>query len=214
VIDRALRHCRLLFDIALPVRCAACGMHGRELCDSCLHELSGAPLLRRPARGEVPSVTALGPHGGPLRTAVLNVKFRNRTHAAFVLGTILGEKLACRDEILVAVPLHERRHRERGFNQAEAIARGIAHTSGAVLCTHALLRTRATDPQRALPLSRRGPNVWDAFALAAAASRVRGRRIVLVDDVVTTGATIAACARVLLHAGAARVRAAAIAIKV
>lgn len=131
-----------------------------------------------------------------------------------MLGAILGAKLACREEILVPVPLHAHRLAERGFNQAEAIAKGIAEATGAVVTTRALDRTRQTQDQRSLPLARRENNVCDAFALAPEGAALSGAHVLLVDDVVTTGATIAACARALRHAGITHVRAIAIAIKV
>jgi len=156
----------------------------------------------------------LGPHCGSLRTAILNLKFRNRRHAAFALGSILGHKLAGRGEIVVPVPLHPRRLAERGFNQAEAIARGLVATMDARLAVDALVRTRHTKAQRSLSLAARGPNVLAAFAVTPAAESLREARVLLVDDVVTTGATIAACAQALRQAGVAEVRAVALALKV
>jgi ComF family protein len=101
----------------------------------------------------------------------------------------------------VPVPLHRRRLRARGFNQAAEIAK---HLGLPVLA--ALRRVRATRSQTDLPAARRHANVRDAFALGRGAE-VAGLRLVLVDDVSTTGATLEACARVLAAAGAADVRA-------
>jgi ComF family protein len=104
-------------------------------------------------------------------------------------------------DVLVPVPLHSRRRRRRGFNQAEAIARSIGLPSRALL-----RRVRATPSQTDLPAARRHANVRGAFRLAWRAD-VTGLRVVLVDDVCTTGATLESCARVLRDAGAADVRA-------
>jgi ComF family protein len=104
-------------------------------------------------------------------------------------------------DLAVPVPLHRSRRRARGFNQASELARHLGPR-----LTEALKRTRATPSQTDLPAARRHANVKGAFTLARRAD-VRGRRIVLVDDVSTTGATLEACARVLTDAGAREVRA-------
>lgn len=110
--------------------------------------------------------------------------------------------------MLVPVPLHRSRERERGFNQAELLAHGLsvalARSQGEQaprVEARALRRTRATPPQTGLSLSARRENVRGVFAVSDAA-RVRDRAIVLVDDVMTTGATVSACARALKDAGA------------
>jgi ComF family protein len=104
-------------------------------------------------------------------------------------------------EIVVPVPLHWRRRRRRGFNQAEALARNLG-----LPCRNALRRRRSTPSQTDLPAAERQRNVRDAFALRRGAE-VNGRIVLIVDDVATTGATIEACARVLRAAGAQEVRA-------
>ena len=110
--------------------------------------------------------------------------------------------------VLVPVPLHRSRERERGFNQAELLACGLSaalaksHGEQAPSVEpHALRRTRATPPQTGLSLSARRENVRGVFAVPDTA-RVRDRAIVLVDDVMTTGATVSACAAALKGAGA------------
>src|SRR4029079_2275118 len=102
----------------------------------------------------------------------------------------------------VPVPLHPSRRRQRGFNQAADLARHLH-----LPVTHALERVRATSAQAGLPAAQRHRNVRGAFAPAAGARHVSGAVVVLVDDVSTTGATLAACARVLKEAGACEVRA-------
>ncbi|MCA1558776.1 MAG: hypothetical protein LC753_16435 [Acidobacteria bacterium] len=112
-----------------------------------------------------------------------------------------GSDLLQGEMIIVPVPLHRSRRRARGFNQAAELAR---HLGCPVY--HALRRVRATPSQTDLPAGRRHANVRGAFALARRTS-VRGKCVVLVDDVSTTGATLEACARVLREAGARDVRA-------
>jgi ComF family protein len=170
--------------------------------------------LRRPARDDAPSIVALGSHIGLLRCAVLNLKFRHRVQAAIELGTILGRKLAGYRGTIVAVPLHKKRLRARGFNQAEKIAQGVALALGAPLVDDMIIRPGATREQSSLPLAQRQANVRNAFEPGFHHDCLMGRNVLLVDDVVTTGATIAGCARVLRQCGVRSVRAAALAIRI
>jgi len=107
--------------------------------------------------------------------------------------------------LIVPVPLHPRRRRERGFNQSELIARELARRADTSVAPDALVRRQDTAPQTGLSAASRRANVRGAFAVRQRA-RVSGRTVVLVDDVFTTGATAHACARALREAGAAEVR--------
>jgi ComF family protein len=153
---------------------------------------------------------SLGPFEGVLRLLVHELKYRGRRRLVARLAGLLLEESAVRGVLsaganLVPVPLHPRRRRERGFNQAELLARALARGSGLEVEARLLVRRRDTAPQAGLSAASRRRNVTGAFA-ARSRSRLRGRTLVLVDDVVTTGATAAACARVLKQAGAAEVR--------
>lgn len=105
-------------------------------------------------------------------------------------------------DAVVPVPLHRARQRERGFNQAVDLAKRLG-----VPVARVLKRVRATSPQSDLPAGRRHANVREAFAATRTLPRWHGATLVLVDDVTTTGATLDACARVLLGGGAREVRA-------
>lgn len=153
------------------------------------------------------AATLYGP-AGPAREAILAFKHTGRD----TLGRHLAELMAERSgpilaegpwDVLVPVPLHPRRERQRGFNQAAFLARRVGRRAGLPVAARALRRVRATPPQSGDPAERRR-NVRDAFSVARH-SQVAGRHVLLVDDVLTTGATANECARTLRRAGARRV---------
>jgi ComF family protein len=159
-----------------------------------------------------------GLYRGTLRSAILLLKFQRRERLGVQLGARLASLWNAHAELrdaerpaLVPVPLHASRQRDRGFNQAETLARGLARKlkhegqkSVPPVETRWLERTRPTLPQTGLSLKARRENVRGVFR-AIAAERIRGRVAVLVDDVMTTGATLSACAAALRRAGADRV---------
>ena len=161
---------------------------------------------------------SFGIYTGNLRRAVLRVKFSGDERLGGHLGGLLAATWdtlpqACElnSALIVPVPLHPSRSRERGFNQSELLAAGLVRAlakqnagSAPKLEKSCLLRKRATTPQTGLSVSARRENLRGAFAVARP-EEIRGRVIVLVDDVMTTGATLSACARTLKRAGAAKV---------
>jgi ComF family protein len=163
-------------------------------------------------------LVCLGLHQGPLAKALRDFKYRHHLCAGAALGRFLGQGLASdildQAEVLAPVPLHFRRLWRRGFNQSLVLARAWAgHADGRtgggarpLLAPNLLKRLRHTRPQVGLALQARQDNVAGAFAVhPRQAGLVRGRRVVLVDDVYTTGATVGECAQVLKNAGAASV---------
>jgi ComF family protein len=143
-----------------------------------------------------------GVYAGPLREAVQRLKFARKPALARPLATLVLEQWAERlpsVDAVVPVPLARARERERGFNQAGLLAERLAGRLGCRVQARWLARARDTRPQTDLDATERRANVRGAFV---ASSAVAGRRLVLVDDVLTTGATVGECARVLRAAGA------------
>ncbi len=137
---------------------------------------------------------------------VWKLKYRGDIRAVSWMGRELCGKLAEKDwfpqvEALVPVPLHWRRRVQRRFNQSELLARAISRAAGKEVLPRALQRTKHTTPQVALDRARRAENVEGAFRLRRA-KRVKGKIVLLVDDVMTTCATAEACSRALLKGGA------------
>lgn len=163
---------------------------------------------------------ALGPYDGVLRCAILALKYANATTIGETLGDLLAQTSACIGDVLVPVPLHVSRLRKRGYNQAEMLGRGMLRGFGRSLrepprlVASALIRTRATRPQSGLDHTDRRHNVEAAFRAGPGALAVEDQRVVLIDDVLTTGATLRACAAVLRRHGAASVDACCVAIKI
>lgn len=165
-----------------------------------------------------------GIYRGSLRQLILQLKFRRRERLGTKLGSFLTrplERLAVlaevRSPLIVPVPLFQSRERERGFNQARLLAEGLIHQvakspgrTKLKVETRLLIRTRQTKPQAGLRFKARKENVKGAFAIAKPES-LRGKRVILVDDVMTTGATLSACASALKKEGASKVFALALA---
>jgi ComF family protein len=194
-----------LADTLAPPTCASCEapVTGRAVfCGTC----AAAVVRAGPDRG---GVVAFALFGGPLAAALRRLKYAGRPDLARPLGHLLrsaAREAGLRADLVIPVPLHPVRLAERGYNQAALLGAAAARELGAPLCARALVRTRHTAQQARLDRVSRRVNVAGAFR-ARAPDRVRGRRVVLVDDVTTTGATLTACAAALGEAGAASVRA-------
>jgi ComF family protein len=146
-----------------------------------------------------------GEHKGLLRELLLDLKFRGQTQLGSALGALLSAHPDLRDQpvdMLTPVPLHEARLLHRGYNQALELVRPLAAASGRSLRPELLRRIRATSPQTRAGRSERAVNVDGAFVCT---QTLRGKHILLVDDTLTTGATMRAATAALLDAGAADV---------
>jgi ComF family protein len=223
---------RLALDIALPTLCVACRepVDGDGVCAACWAELSfiappfcprlGIPFIYDPGPGLLSMEAIANPpayqraraavrYDDVARTLVHALKYQDRTDLAPAMGGWMaraGRELLGEADVLVPVPLHWRRGWSRRYNQSGALARVIERQSGVKVAPEALRRVRPTQQQIGLTRSQRASNVQGAFKVAPhKQSEIQGRRVVLVDDVLTTGATVDACARALLRAKAASV---------
>ena len=188
------------FERLTPPFCAVCGAPtpspgASTPCTTCRQTAPAFDYAR-----------AAASYGGAARDAVHALKFGGRRSLARPLGDLIyetcGDALSDAPEALVPVPLGRARERARGFNQAALLAERLGERLGVRVRPRWLVRLRATAPQSDLTAAERHANVAGAFAAAPA---VAGRHVVLIDDVITTGATVGDCARALHMAGARRV---------
>ncbi len=204
------------------------GLYGvlrRHLCEFCLRDLlvprwSPCERCGRPGRGQdglcgacwqasppYGRARAVGFYYGALREALLRFKYGRQVHLAEPLGALLAWRLATEfdaPDAVVPVPLHPRKLRARGFNQSLLLARAVCRFLPLANLAGALVRARDTAVQAGLDREARAFNVASAFAVPEPWV-VTGRSLVLIDDIYTTGATVSACAEVLLESGARRV---------
>ena len=195
-----------LLSFLFPDRCAGCRRGGSLLCAACRASLRPYPGGLRNQPASLADVRIVHLFDGPLRAAVHQFKYRRVRRMARPLGELLAANLAAAPlpfDSIAAVPLHAGRLAERGFNQAEALAAELARATRRNLINGGLTRIRATEQQAQLSARARADNVRGAFAWTAAAAPPR--QVLIVDDVLTTGATMGACAAALREAGAAEV---------
>ena len=194
-----------LRDLLVPPRCAGCGAMGSWYCVACRD--ASDPIARR--RGAL-VLTATGAHEGPLREAIHRLKYANEPGLAAELGALVAQRIAAdlaigvRLDALVPVRLHPRRERERGYDQAWALA-AVAASMAGVPVRAAIHRLRSGPAQATLGQLDRRANVHGAFA--GIAGSLRGLQVGLIDDVATTGATLLDAAAAARACGARGVRA-------
>ncbi len=222
-----------LLHMLAPHHCCICRQAAdastvleRYVCRGCWENLPLAPsparlyneLMTRLPEDEL-ALSGLGAlfafeESSPAMELIYTVKYRGAYELGRALGHALGAVLPHlvpeTIDAVVPVPIHAARRRERGYNQAEAIATGIAERCALPLYRNALRRRIATPSQTQLTAQQRWENVSDAFGAGTDAAAVRARTVLVVDDVITTGATLNSCAHALLALGARRVFAVAV----
>lgn len=186
-------------DDALPVL-------NTELCPVCalptLHGAVCGHCLRHPPHFK--RTVAIYAYAYPLDKLVLALKYGEKIHLARWLGDKLSQGVEVRPDCIVAMPLHPARLRERGFNQSLQLAQRIARQLELPLLPFACQRIRNTPSQSTLPWKQRNKNMRSAFSCSV---NLTGKHVAIVDDVMTTGATLNELAQVLIRAGASEVSA-------
>lgn len=219
-----------ILDFLLPAFCPHCRIKLKSgekyICASCMARISyaGSERIKEEfgrkfrEREYISEFTAgfIFEKDGELQSMIHALKYDNK----FLTGVFLGETIArnnrkffspARIDLITPVPLHRLKKAERGYNQAFYIAKGISKEADIPLSGRALKRIKFTQTQTSLSLDEREKNVRDAFKIRRKHG-LKGKNILIVDDVITTGATTNECARVLLNAGAGKVIAASVAL--
>jgi ComF family protein len=222
--------CTDLLGLLFPNLCNACGValyHSEHLiCTKCLYDLPFTDYhqhaenrVAKQLWGRLPLNAAMAMlyfrKGAKIQNLIHNLKYNGRTDVGVLLGNMLGERLITSTlykdiDLIIPVPLHHKKYKHRGYNQCTFIAEGIAEKMEIVFSEENLIRNTSTESQTKKNRYNRYENMQDVFKVSTP-THIAGKHILLVDDVITTGATLEACANELLNNGAAKVSIAALA---
>lgn len=215
---------RMALDLVFPRRCVGCGAGGEYICRKCRTTLARlmpplCPRCGRPQpsgilcpdcvswRAEIDGIRSPFLFEGIIQQAVYQLKYRNLRALVPDLAGLMAEYLRNNEipgDVLIPVPLHKKRLRDRGYNQSELLARDLGQQTGIPVISGALQRQRETASQvRTSTVQERQQNVSGAFACRP--GNLEEARVILIDDVSTSGATLDACAVALKEGGAATV---------
>lgn len=201
--------CRSCWDKMIPFLQSSCLCCGRffegsaepHLCQDCLEKRPPFTIHR-----------SYGRYKGPLKDAILLYKYRHFQVLGGEFARLIFRRLGKKEniwwkaDVIIPVPLHPKRKKKRGFNQAQVIAAGLARFKGMKLEEGVLVKVKNVLPQTFLETEEREKNVSGAFSVVNK-EKIKGKTVILVDDVYTTGATVRECSMVLKKAGAREVRA-------
>ena len=214
----------MALDLLFPRWCVGCGGEGNFLCQSCQRSLPRieppfCPRCGKPHTGGqlcsgcaewsavIDGIRSPFRFEGVVREVVHQLKYRNLRALAPLLSGLLSDYMRANPvpgEVLVPVPLHRKRLRERGYNQSRLLAEGLGRLNGLPMVADCLVRQKNNPPQaRTATVEERRDNVVGVFACRD--DRLRGKQVLLIDDVATSGATLDACAEVLKASGAVSV---------
>ena len=219
-------------EIFFPIACLNCGKQENYLCVVCISDIPTTPpacfgcgKLSPPRKRTHPGRTCTqcqkktniyayySPYvftSKPIRQAIAALKYRRMRPVADLLGTLISRYLIAhgvrfpQNSVLIPIPLHPKRHRSRGFNQSEQIAKILSKNKKIPLEIRILQKKHHTVPQVGLAAIERRQNIINTFIILAS-TNIQGKTVILVDDVKTTGATMEEAARVLKNAGARRI---------
>lgn len=215
---------RSAVDLLFPARCVSCGAGGELLCDECISNsarLEPTALCRKcalPSRADIcercfndppdlDRALAAYQYDGPMRDAVLSLKYDDLRAIASRLGKLMAAALPAKStgqiDLVASVPMTSKRVRSRGYNQSSLLARHVAKAIDAPFDEHSVRKTRNTQPQ--VEMASETERVSNLIGAFTASEIVKGKRVLLVDDVMTTGSTLNACAAELKRMGASRV---------
>lgn len=211
---------QVVLDLIYPPRCVNCASTEDWFCQDCLDQIvliappvcqccgtpMSGPQCKECAHNPIDAIDGIRSaayfEDNPIRSAIHFLKYRDHKVVASVLGQMLADtygKYQLQADVIVPVPLHSSRYKERGYNQSELLVKALALNLDLPIDTITLQRIRITESQMTLGISERHQNVKQAFACRD--DRLAGKRVLLIDDVCTTGSTLDACATALKASG-------------
>ncbi len=197
-----MQFAKAILDFLFPPRCEVCKSLGPDVfCPICKSKIS---YLKPSA-----FVHSVGIYEDPLSKAIIKFKYKKKTAMSRPLGELMAKYIknfvdTSRLDFFTPVPLHHKRYHERGFNQSDLLCQELSRHFGIPTLSGLLHRVRETKPQFDLHPKERFKNVMGAFAVSGD-RYIKGKKLMLVDDIYTTGSTVSECTRVLKESGAEQV---------